>query len=118
MLTSHMQYITRAVLLLCLSSVSHAVTSIEVQALLGKKVVVQIDGVRRTLSPGKASPEGVKLISSDRHGATLSVDGNTKEYRLGSSVSMNYAEPVALRRIAESPHAGAETRRNQCPLNT
>lgn len=93
MLTSHIQHITGAVLLVCLSGISHAVTSIEVQALLGKKVVVQIDGVRRTLSPGKDSPEGVKLISSDRHGATLSVDGKIKEYQLGSSVSMNYAEP-------------------------
>ena len=93
MLTSYSQWFAGAVLLLCHSSVSHAIASIEVQALLGEKVIVQIDGVRRTLSPGKDSPEGIKLISSNRHGATLSIDGNIKEYRLGSSVSMNYAEP-------------------------
>ena len=88
-----MKHIFVTILLLCLSSVSQAVSSVEVQALLGKKVVVQIDGVRRTLSIAKPSPEGVELISTNSDGATLKVNGKVKEYLLGSSVSMNYAKP-------------------------
>jgi aspartyl protease family protein len=88
-----MKHIIVTVLLLCLSSVSQAVSSVEVQALLGKKVVVQIDGVRRTLSIAKPSPEGVELISTNSDGATLKVNGKVKDYLLGSSVSMNYAKP-------------------------
>ena len=84
------------VLLIVFSNLSYAIESIEVQALLGKKAVVQIDGVRRTLSIGKPTPEGVELISTDKNGVNLKVGGEVKEYVLGSSVSMNYAVPESL----------------------
>ena len=90
------KHIVLLVLLCGCIKVSHAVNSIEVQALLGNKVVAQIDGVRRTLSIGKPSPEGVELISLIDNGATLKVNGDVKDYLLGSSVSMNYAEPENL----------------------
>ena len=79
------------VLLIVFSNLSYAIESIEVQALLGKKAVVQIDGLRRTLSIGKPTPEGVELISTDKNGVKLKVVGEVKDYVLGSSVSMNYA---------------------------
>ena len=85
-----------AVTLLCNLGFAHAAVSIEVHALLGKKVVLQINGVRRILSLGQTSPEGVQLISSDNSGATLKVDGEVKEYLLGASVSTRYAEPESL----------------------
>ena len=91
-----MKHIVFAIISLILSSACYAVTSVEVQALLGKKVVAQIDGVRRTLSVGKPSPEGVELLSLIDNGATLKVNGEVKDYLLGSSVSMNYAEPENL----------------------
>ena len=84
------------VLLIVFTNQSHAVESVEVQALLGKKAVVQIDGVRRTLSIGKPSPEGVVLISVSKNGTKLKVDGEVKDYVLGTSVSMNYAVPESL----------------------
>lgn len=79
--------------LVLFSSTVFAVESIEIQALLGKKVVAQIDGERRTLSPGKISPEGVRLISTTDKGATLEVNGVVKNYLLGSSVSLSYKQP-------------------------
>jgi len=82
---------------LCLTaSVSYAVESVEVQALFSKKVVVLIDGVRRTLSVGKPSPEGVKLISASSTGAKLEVNGEVKDYQLGSSVSLTYVQVESL----------------------
>ena len=91
-----MKKLVITILLVVFSNQLHAIESIEVQALLGKKAVVQIDGVRRTLSAGKPTPEGVVLISTDNNGAKLKVDGKVKDYVLGSSVSMNYAVPESL----------------------
>ena len=87
------------VVLTCLALMTasvHAVESIEVQALFANKVVVLIDDVRRVLSVGKTSPEGVRLISASSKGATLEVDGEIKDYQLGTSISLTYKKPVLL----------------------
>lgn len=80
-------------MLLSISGSSHAVKSIEVQALFSSKAVVLIDDVRRVLSVGKTSPEGVKLIAATSKGATLEVDGEVKDYLLGTSISLTYKVP-------------------------
>ncbi len=85
-------------LLLAISSTvgisnAYAVQQIYVQALLGKKAVVMIDGQRRTLSVGETSPEGVKLVETNSQHAVLEVDGVQKPYQLGGFVSTTFAKP-------------------------
>jgi len=68
------------------------VQAIEVQALLPGMAVVMIDGQRRTIKVGKTSPEGVKLIEADSRQAILEIDGKSKNYTLGSSVSLSFTQ--------------------------
>ena len=91
-----MRFTLITLLLLSFSVSVQAVNRIDVQALLGKKAVVMLDGVRRTLTIGKPSPEGVALIAVNKDGAKLEVDGEIKDYVLGSSVSMNFTLPEEI----------------------
>jgi len=79
-------------ILLTLSSLKtvYAVESVEVQGLLGKKIVLQVDGKRHILRAGKISPEGVKVISINSEGAVLEIDGIQKQVNLGSSISTTF----------------------------
>lgn len=82
--------------LLLLSGPAFAITQIEVQALFGGKAIVMIDGQRRMLSIGDTSPEGVKLVNADSKHAVLEVDGRTKSYQPGGTISLSYAKPEML----------------------
>ncbi len=70
----------------------NAIEKLEVQGLLGKKVVLSVDNKRHVLAVGKTSPEGVKVISINKDGAVLGVDGEQKQYNLGSAVSTLFTE--------------------------
>ncbi len=70
----------------------HAIEKLEVQGLFSNKVVLFIDGKRHILALGKTSPEGVKVVSVNRSGAVLDVDGKQKQYNLGSAISTSFAE--------------------------
>jgi aspartyl protease family protein len=74
-------------------STSYAVENIQVQGLFSKKVVVLVDGQRHIVSVGKASPEGVKVISVDSDGAVLEVEGQRKHYNLASTVITTFSQP-------------------------
>lgn len=65
-------------------------TDIIVLGLFKGRAIVNIDGKRRTLKIGKPSPEGVKLISADSQVATLEVDGQQQEYKLGRHVGTSF----------------------------
>jgi aspartyl protease family protein len=80
--------------LLCSPVVVRAVESTAVQGLFKDKAVVKIDGKQRMLKIGKASPEGVLLISADSDVAELEVDGQRGYYQLGTGVSTKYTKPV------------------------
>lgn len=69
---------------------------IVVQGLFSGKAVVMIDGQRRILTIGETSPEGVKLIAADTKQATLEVDGKSKNYTLGASVSLNFTKAKSI----------------------
>lgn len=91
-----MRNISNILLIACLTLATGTVcatTQIEVQALFGGKAVVLIDGQRRTLSIGDTSPEGVKLVNADSKHAILEVDGTTKTYKPGGTISLSYAKP-------------------------
>lgn len=85
------------ILYFCLSVNSFAVEQLEVQGLFADKAVMMIDGTRHILSVGQVSPEGVKVISADTHSTVLEVDGKRGTYKLGSSVSLNYAKAKTVK---------------------
>jgi len=83
------------VLFLCLfcllfSANALAELDIKIQALFKNKVMATINGKKRMLSVGKASPEGALLIKSDSESAQIKVNGKTKTYVLGNSISVRY----------------------------
>lgn len=75
------------------TSMVHAVDQLEVQGLFSKKAVLMVDGKRHIVAVGQTSPEGVKVVSINKNGAVLDVDGKQKQYDLGSSVSTSFAKP-------------------------
>jgi aspartyl protease family protein len=83
-------------LLLATAGHAVAVSQVEVQALFGGKAIVMIDGQRRMLSIGETSPEGIKLIDANSKHAVLEVDGESKSYKPGGSISLSYAKPDLL----------------------
>jgi len=81
-------------LFLSLTGNASAVEKLEVQGLFANKAVLMIDGNRHVLAVGEVSPEGVRLVSADSHGAILEVDGVEKQFELGNTntVSTSFAE--------------------------
>jgi len=71
------------------SADSSAIAQIEVQALMPGMVVLMIDGSRATLKTGDKS-QGVKLISSTTKTAVLEINGEKKNYQLGTAISTNF----------------------------
>lgn len=69
-----------------------AVDLLKVMALFPGKAMVEIDGTRRFLRVGDATPEGVVLISANSHGAVIEVDGKRENFKLGSSYGGNFAK--------------------------
>jgi len=63
-----------------------------VLGLFKNKAIVQIDGKQRTLKKGKASPEGVILISADSETAILEIDGKQKEFKLGLHIGASFKQ--------------------------
>ena len=80
------------VILFLIIPCSHAVEKIVVNGLFKNKAVVTIDGKQRILKAGVASPEGVKLISSNSREAVIEVDGEQKTYQLGTHIGSNYKD--------------------------
>ena len=78
------------ILLLIYSASSIAVDKINILGLFKNKVIVNIDGKQRVLSPGKPSPEGVLLISATSSEAILEIDGVKGTYTLGSQIGGNF----------------------------
>ncbi len=75
------------------SSGAVAVERLRVVALFSDRAMVEIDGKNRLLKKGKASPEGVLLISADARGAVLEIGGKRESYELGRHVSATYSKP-------------------------
>lgn len=74
-------------------TLAHA-EDITVLGLFKNKAIVNIDGKQRTLKIGKASPEGLMLISADSDTAVIEVDGKLKEFKLGMHVSSSFKEKI------------------------
>ncbi len=81
----------KILILFLFSTLLHASDNlqIEVQALMPGMVVLLINGSRETLKTG-SEIQGVKLISSDTKKAVLEVNGERKNYRMGTSVGTSF----------------------------
>ena len=67
-----------------LGSAGACATDVNVIGLFSGKAVVVINrGSPRTLSAGDTTAEGVKLISSDRNGAVMEIDGKRQTLEMG-----------------------------------
>lgn len=86
-----------------LAGVVAAEPLIELQAVLGTSAVLQVDGVRRMLRVGQASPEGVRLVALDGPSAKIEVEGRTQSVPLGGRAggAIQSAETATVR-VAQS----------------
>lgn len=64
-------------------------------ALFEGKAMLLIDGQRRLVKQGEATPEGVRLISSSTRGAVIEFGGQRQTLQLSRTVGGTYAEPAA-----------------------
>jgi aspartyl protease family protein len=71
--------------LLLVTNVAAAVESISLQALFKDKAIIVVDGARRVLKSGEASPEGVRLLATDtrEEQAEIEIDGKREVLKLG-----------------------------------
>lgn len=58
---------------------------VEVSALLGDKAVITVNGIRHLLAVGETAPQGVKLVGIETDGARLEIDGEVRDFVLGST---------------------------------
>lgn len=84
-----MKPIFTAIIMLLLVQAAPAVEKINILALLRDRIVVDVDGVRHTLTAGQQIP-GVRLISANSKEAILEVDGVRQTYSLGMHIGNTY----------------------------
>lgn len=84
-------------MLIALSVQIKAIEQLEVQALMPGMVVLMIDGSRTTLKTGEQSSHGVKMISSTSNVVLLEINGQRKNYRMGTSISTNFTARKEIR---------------------
>jgi len=83
-------------LLLAATAVPAATPKIRVQALFESKALITIDGNRRLLKVGEASPEGVKLVATDTLTERMIIERDGRREILALGI-------VAMPRAAELP---------------
>jgi aspartyl protease family protein len=93
-------------LLCCITVTANAIEKLEVQGLFSNKAVLLIDGKRHILAVGETSPEGVKVVSANSHGAILEVDGLQKQYSLSNTVSAAFVERKAQKETIYKDSSG------------
>ena len=91
-MTKYFLYLLFSSFLLCVQGKVYALDKIEVQGSFSNKAVLLLDGVLQVVAVGKTSPEGVKVISVSKDGAILEIDGEQKQYKLGSTVSTVFSK--------------------------
>lgn len=86
-----------AVLMLLFSAPLLAATQVQVVGLFPGAAVVNVDGQRKLVRQGQTGPGGVVVVSVDKQGAVLRVDGVERAYPLSREYSAGFAEPVKKR---------------------
>ena len=86
-----------AVLALSCASFSWAASQVQVVGLFPGAAVVNVDGQRKLVRVGDTGPGGVQVVSVDKQGAVLRVDGVERVYPMSREYSAGFAEPVRKR---------------------
>ena len=86
-----------ATLALLGASASWAASQVQVVGLFPGAAVVNVDGQRKLVRVGQTGPGGVAVVSVDKQGAVLRVDGVERAYPLSREYSAGFAEPVRKR---------------------
>ena len=86
-----------AALALLGASSSWAATQVQVVGLFPGAAVVNVDGQRKLVRVGQTGPGGVEVVSVDKQGAVLRVEGVERAYPLSREYSAGFAEPVRKR---------------------
>lgn len=82
-----------------------ATDRIVVNGLFQDKAIVTIDGRRRVLKKGKASPEGALLIEADSKQAIIEIDGAQQTYTLNTQIGGKFEKPKGGKKITLVPDA-------------
>ena len=90
-------------LFLCVIEPAYSAEKIRVLGLFKDKALVEIDGTRRLLTAGKASPEGVLLITADSKQALIENNGVQSSYTLDTRIADDYGQPTGIRTVALTP---------------
>jgi len=94
---------TQCLLLLILSMNVFAVDKITINGLFSDKAIVTIDGKQRLLKVGKASPEGVLLISANAREAVIEIDGEQNTYTLGTHIGTSFKKQAGGKTVTIAP---------------
>ena len=86
-----------AVLALLCSSFVWAASQVQVVGLFPGAAVLNVDGQRQLVRVGDSGPGGVQVVSVDKQGAVLRVEGVERVYPLSREYSAGFAEPVRKR---------------------
>ncbi len=82
------------VLLLLAAQLSFAEPKIVVKGLLKNMIVMDVDGVTRTVKAGKTTPEGITLVSATPKSAIIEIGGLQREVTLSRRIGGgNYEAP-------------------------
>ena len=74
-----------------------AASQVQVVGLFPGAAVLNVDGQRKLVRVGQSGPGGVQVISVDKQGAVLRVDGVERAYQLSREYSAGFAEPEKKR---------------------
>jgi aspartyl protease family protein len=85
-----------ALALLSVSS-AWAASQVQVVGLFPGAAVLNVDGQRKLVRQGQTGPGGVVVVSVDKQGALLRVDGVERTYPLSREYSAGFSEPVKKR---------------------
>lgn len=79
---------------------------IMVVGLFSGQAVVEVNGQQHLLKAGKATPEGVKLISATSNEAVMEVNGKQQTFQLGNRISSNFSAAPAQPQVSLWPNNG------------
>jgi len=74
-----------------------AASQVQVVGLFPGAAVLNVDGQRQLVRVGQTGPGGVEVVSVDKQGAVLRVEGVERAYPLSREYSAGFAEPVRKR---------------------
>lgn len=86
-----------AVLALLVTGAGWAASQVQVVGLFPGAAVINVDGQRKMVRVGQTGPGGVQVVSVDKQGAVLRVEGVERVYPLSREYSAGFAEPVRKR---------------------